>query len=114
VTQKPPIIGWARPLGYASTDYHGVIEIDPRASTVTACNGRWSTTEPTHYLEGRDRTTNNEGRPFTPCGACNDIAKEQRLREGLKELRDASIERPSSREPWWQGEFDVSDIGGEG
>lgn len=110
---KEPIIGWARLLNYAGIPYCAVLTIDPHGSVVTACSGRWRSSEPAHYLPGRDRDVNDEGREFKKCGACDDVARDQRTNDGLRELAATPVRTRADTWPMAASEFDLSDLGGE-
>lgn len=108
-----PITGWARPCACAErSSFHGVIEIVPRGSVITACRGRWSSDEDREYIDGRDREVDHNGRTFVKCLACLRVAREQRTREGLAELASAPVER-RSRPGTNIGGVDDFDCGGE-
>lgn len=90
------IIGWARPCSYVASDrYHGVVEIQPRGSVITACSGRWPSCEDRLYVDGRDRELDHNGKKIPKCLACDRVAREQRTRDGLAELASAPVERRS-------------------
>jgi hypothetical protein len=90
VSGIPRITGWAKPLGFPAKD-HGVIEIQLHGSVLTACRGRWASSEPTRVVSGRDRDRDDEGRKLDKCEACDEIAKEQRTLDGLAELKHAPL-----------------------
>lgn len=108
VANIPAIWGWGRPLSKVPPTYCGVIEMNDGGSVITSCRGRWSCSEPQVYLEGRDRDHDRQGRRFEKCGGCDLVAKEQRTRDGLAELRGALVieTRPFPLFDW--------DLGGEG
>lgn len=120
VSGIPRIIGWGRPLSTTHpAPYCGVIDLDSSGAVVTACRGRWSTAEPMHYVEGRDRDRDNDGRVLRKCGGCDPIAKLQRTEAGLSELRSALVveTRPFPSFDFSDvdtGDYLLPDLGGEG
>lgn len=87
------ILGWGRPLKTTvPAPYCAIIESEsPTGSVLTACRGRWPSGDPWMFLLERDRTKDRDGHVFAKCGACDDIARAQRLADGLRELRSALV-----------------------
>lgn len=86
-----PIIGWGRLRAAATPDHCGVTDTGSRGSVLTACRGRWPAAEPWDYVEGRDAERDAQGRKLKRCGACAEVADEQRTLAGLTELRHAPV-----------------------
>ena len=92
VSRIPKILGWGRPVGLDfEVPYCGITNPDSCGAVLTACNGRWKVADAWHFLCDRDRELDAAGEPFRRCGACVDIARRQRLLEGIAELKYAPM-----------------------